>query len=386
MPGRLCRYAFFKYAGGGVRSRVTVLTTVYNGLRYLREAIDSTLSQSYPDFEYLIIDDASTDGSVECILSYKDPRIRFVRNEVNLGTANTINKALGLINTEYVVRLDQDDVSLPKRIEEQIAYLDSHPDISIVCSWEHTIDSAGVTQRDWRRTIDNYGEFLGPVLLGLCPVWHPSIAFRRDDMVNAGGFNAEYTRAEDFEVTARLAVSRLGGAVVPRFHLLQREHANRQSVEFDSRQGDVTRRIHEEVIRHFVAGPYVDSLGYFLRLEPDPTGLRRRKDYLRLMRDALKELITSVATKQSLDPAELKSLRRTIYRRVGPGIHLASVLSRLPRSVFYISSPMHIPNARRTLSRAYTRFLAFRYRYLRYPFMQAKRIPRETADSAGAGR
>lgn len=366
--------------------RVTVFTAVYNGLPYLREAIESTLTQSYRDFEYLIIDDGSTDGSVEHVLSYDDPRIRFVRNDKNLGTANTINKALDLITTEYVVRLDQDDVSLPGRIDEQIAYLDSYPDISVVCSWEHTIDSVGTVRRDWTRTIANYGEFLGPVLLGLCPIWHPSLAFRHDAMVKVGGFNAEYTRAEDFEVTARLAVKRLGGAVVPRFHLLQREHPNRQSVEFDSRQSDVARRVHEEVLRHFTASPYVENLGHFMRLEQDPTGLRQRRDYLRLMRDALSELIASVARKQDLTPAELRSLRRTIYRRVGHGIQLAPVLSRLPRPVFYISSPMHIPNARRTLSRAYTRFLAFRYQYLRYPFMQTKRISRKTAGSAETGR
>jgi glycosyltransferase involved in cell wall biosynthesis len=349
-----------------VNPRVTVLTTVYNGLPYLREAIESTLNQSYRDFEYLIIDDASTDESVECILTYEDPRIRLVRNQKNLGTANTINKALALITTPYVLRLDQDDVSLPNRIEEQIDYLDKHPDIAIVCSWEHTIDSDGTRLRDWKRTIENYGEFLAPILLGLCPIWHPSIAFRKDAMIAVGGFDAEYTRAEDFDVTARMALARLGAAVVPRFHLLQRRHIGQQSNEYENRMAGIGRRVHMEALQRFSSSPYLESLAYFLRLEPDPTGLRKRKDYLRIIQRTLRELIQAVAGMQRLSAEELTSLKRLIYRRVGPGIRFAPVLSRLPAFVFYLTSPMHLHNVRGRLSRVYTRLLAFRYTYRRY--------------------
>ncbi|MEK7247024.1 MAG: glycosyltransferase [Chloroflexota bacterium] len=289
-----------------------------------------------------------------------------MRNETNLGTANTINKGLALITTPYVIRMDQDDVSLPKRIEEQIEYLDAHPDIAIVCSWEHTIDSEGTWLRDWKRTIDNYGEFLAPILLGLCPIWHPSIAFRKDAMLAAGGFDAAYTRAEDFHVTARMALARFGAAVVPRFHLLQRRHASQQSNQYDSRMAAVTRRVHTEALQQFSASPYLENLGYFLRLEPDPTEVRRRKDYLRIIHRALTELIAAVGEQQRLSAGEMASLKSLIYRRVGYGIQAARVLSRLPAPVFYLSSPMHIPNLRSGLSRAYARFLAFRYLHKRY--------------------
>ena len=98
-------------------TKVTIFTAVYNGLPHLSEAINSTLAQTYSDFIYLIIDDASTDDSLECILSYQDSRIKLVKNKTNLGTIGTINKALSLIDTPYAVRLDQDDVSLPSRVE-----------------------------------------------------------------------------------------------------------------------------------------------------------------------------------------------------------------------------------------------------------------------------
>ena len=110
-----------------MKPKVTVLTCVYNGLPYLKEAIESTLSQTYTDFEYLIIDDCSTDQEVvKFIESYNDTRIRFVKNEVNLGVSGTMNKAFSLIKTPYIVRLDQDDVNLPTRIEDQISYLEKH--------------------------------------------------------------------------------------------------------------------------------------------------------------------------------------------------------------------------------------------------------------------
>lgn len=336
---------------------VTVLTTVYNGLPYLREAIESTLNQTFTDFEYLIIDDASTDESVECIKSYTDPRIRLLRNEKNLGTSGSINRGLSVIETPYVVRLDQDDVSLPNRIEEQIDFLEKHPDVSIVCSWEHTIDSYGRKMRTWKRNLRNYGDFIGPVLLGLCPIWHPSIAFRKEAMVNAGGFNAEYARAEDFEVTTRLALKRLNAAVVPRFHLLQRQHNRRQSVMCDDRQAAIARRVHYETISRFSSHRDINCLAALLRLEKDPCGRGYNRKHTRGILSALNEMIYNVKDKQNLTLDELESLENTIYKRLGLGVRYGGTLTRLPSALFYPAffglSPLLIPGLRRLLSRAY---------------------------------
>jgi glycosyltransferase involved in cell wall biosynthesis len=344
---------------------VTVLTTVYNGMPYLKVAIESTLKQTYSNFEYLIIDDASTDDSVECILSYNDPRIRLVRNEKNLNTSDSFNKGLSLITTPYVVRLDQDDVSLPDRIKEQIEYLEKNPEISIVCSWEHVIDSNGTKVWDAKSSIANFGEFLGPILLGLCPIWHPSIAFKKDDMIRIGGFDSDFARAEDFEVTAKYAINRLNAAIVPRFHLLQRKHSNSQSALYDDRQASVARRIHSKVLSFFLENTNTEDLGCFLRLEELPSGRKRTKDYLTIVSSELEDLLTNIKIKHQLSPAEFRSLKKVIYKRVGLGIFFARHLKFLPSflfySIFYLLSPLQIPKLRKYLSGIYYRMLGFQY-------------------------
>jgi len=94
--------------------KVTVLMPVYNGEQYLREAIESILTQSFTDFEFLIINDGSTDSSVEIIESYDDPRIRLIHNEANLKLVATLNKGVDLARGEYIARMDCDDISLQR--------------------------------------------------------------------------------------------------------------------------------------------------------------------------------------------------------------------------------------------------------------------------------
>ena len=348
-----------------MKPRITVLTAVYNGLPYLPEAIESTLNQTLTNFEYLIIDDASTDESVECIMSYKDSRIRLVRNENNLGTCGNINKALSMIDTPYVVRLDQDDVSLPNRIEEQIDFLEKHPDVSIVCSWEYAIDSYGRKLRSWKRRLRNYGDFIGYTLLGICPIWHPSIAFRKEAMVNAGGFNAEYERAEDYEVTTRLALKRLNADVVPRFHLLQRQHKRSYSAIYAERNQTVWRRVHYETISRFCSHHDANCLASLLRLEQDPCGRKYSREHLKNVLIALDEMIANVRDKQNLSSGEFESLKHILYRRLGLGVRYGRSITCLPKVLFYPTffslSPLLVPGVRSSLSRVYNKIQELYY-------------------------
>lgn len=112
-------------------AKVTVLMPTYNVASYVKAAIDSVLNQTYSDFELLVIDDCSTDDTVEEVRKIEDPRIRIVQNERNLGLAENLNRGLSLITTEYVARMDGDDIALPHWLESEITFLEAHPEVGV---------------------------------------------------------------------------------------------------------------------------------------------------------------------------------------------------------------------------------------------------------------
>ena len=117
--------------------------SVYNGEKYLREAIESILNQTFTDFEFLIVNDGSTDSSLEIILSYPDERIRVIRNDRNIGLTKSLNKALQQAKGEYIARQDADDISLQNRFEEQLIYLEKHPEVALLGTSAYKIDERG---------------------------------------------------------------------------------------------------------------------------------------------------------------------------------------------------------------------------------------------------
>lgn len=135
------------------KPKVSVLMPVYNGEKYLREAIDSILGQTYRHYEFIIINDGSTDDSVKIIHEYSDERIRLVHNEKNIGLPATLNKGIELATGEYIARMDSDDISLPTRLEKQVKFMDDHPEVGVCGTWIRYI---GVPRRPWRSTVYKY--------------------------------------------------------------------------------------------------------------------------------------------------------------------------------------------------------------------------------------
>ncbi|MCF8461081.1 MAG: glycosyltransferase family 2 protein [Flavobacteriales bacterium] len=121
---------------------VTVLMPVYNAEKYVGEAIESILNQTFQDFEFLIINDGSTDNSFAVIQSYKDERIRVLNLEQNVGLVKALNIGLNEIHSEYIVRTDADDISLPNRIETQVNFMQQHKNVGVCGSWFDTKDDA----------------------------------------------------------------------------------------------------------------------------------------------------------------------------------------------------------------------------------------------------
>lgn len=121
--------------------KVTVLMPVYNAQRFLKRAIESVLSQTFTDFEFLIINDGSTDNSVSIIESFKDERIKLVHNNKNQGLVFTLNKGLELAKGRYIARMDGDDICLPHRFEKQVHYMEEHPGIVVLAAHIMQIDA-----------------------------------------------------------------------------------------------------------------------------------------------------------------------------------------------------------------------------------------------------
>lgn len=119
---------------------ISVLMPVYNGEKYLREAIDSILQQTFPDFELIICDDSSTDSSANIIHSYRDSRIKIIYNETNLGIVKTRNRLFHEASGEYVSIMDCDDIACPQKLEKQLDFLKNHPDYGLCGTWSKKIN------------------------------------------------------------------------------------------------------------------------------------------------------------------------------------------------------------------------------------------------------
>ncbi|MXU64661.1 glycosyltransferase family 2 protein [Oceanomicrobium pacificus] len=137
---------------------VSVIIPAFNGADFIREAMESVLSQSFSDFELIVVDDASTDSTPEILADFElaDRRIRLLKNEKNLGVTRSLNVGLHAATGKYVARLDADDVCLPNRLERQVEFLENHPDHEAVACGYRLIDANGRTIRVSNRTLDDW--------------------------------------------------------------------------------------------------------------------------------------------------------------------------------------------------------------------------------------
>lgn len=179
---------------------VTVIMPVYNAKRYVGEAIESILRQTFVDFELIIIDDGSEDTSVEVIKQYTDPRIRFYLNEKNIGSAATMNRGMDLARGKYIARMDADDISLEKRLEKQVFFLEANKDVGIVGAWVRVIGDK--KEYVWRYETDPARE--KSRIFFECSLAFPVVMMRKALLdKHLLRFDPEFRRAEDFDLWAR---------------------------------------------------------------------------------------------------------------------------------------------------------------------------------------
>lgn len=182
--------------------QITVLMSVFNGSDYLPVAVESILNQSFTDFEFLIIDDGSSEPVIDDILSYGDDRIRTIRQE-NMGLTKSLNTGISLARGEYVARMDADDISLPDRLKNQFKVISRSKRLDLVGTFFEIIDEKGnlvqkkeliidPVYRLWRLQFhNNYG--------------HGSMVFRKSSIIKVGMYDSRLRFAQDFDLWSRIS-------------------------------------------------------------------------------------------------------------------------------------------------------------------------------------
>ena len=292
---------------------VTVLMPVYNGERYLRPAIDSILRQTFTDFELLIVDDGSVDRSCAIAESYRDRRIRIVRNGANVGLSRSLNRGVALARGRYLARLDADDIAEPTRLAAQVDYLERHPDVELLGSWCTVVNADGdVLARRYGPCVDAEIRWT----LQFCtPFAHSSVMMRRPaEGAAAPLYDESLAYAMDYDLWLKLAArgriaslnqflvrwrispdgmtSRLGDRT-ERFERVAADLARRLGWGGDERL-QITRRT--ELLSALIAGATPDA-------SPSET---------RWAVETLFTLLDDFCRRQSLEPEQTRALHATV--------------------------------------------------------------------------
>lgn len=183
---------------------VSVVMSVYNGEHFLREAVESILCQSFREFELIVIDDGSTDGTAAILHAYQEEDERMqVYYQANKGLVESLNRGCGLARGKYIARMDADDISAANRLMWQVDFMEKHPEVGVVGGAVDVIDITGKSLGTSANPIDDCDIRLA--LSDHCAFWHPTVLMRKDVFVSVGGYRKAVFGAEDYDLWLRVA-------------------------------------------------------------------------------------------------------------------------------------------------------------------------------------
>ena len=237
--------------------RISILMPVYNTAPFLKEAVDSVLCQTFSDFEFIILNDASPDNAEEILDTYSDPRIIRYKGEKNIGLANILNIGISMARGEYIARMDSDDISLPTRLQTEVDYLDAHPQIDLVSCGMQMFGLADKTM--------SYKESIWLVCYNaffFSPVLHASSVWRRQCFE---GHNLRYRQerfpAEDYDLWTRALAKGLKLINIPDILYRYRIHGNQQATAQQNACKAMEKSIQNDYFHSF---PYWLSIRWWL--------------------------------------------------------------------------------------------------------------------------
>lgn len=208
------------------KPKISVVMSVYNGMPFLPDAVKSILMQTYKNFEFIIVDDASIDGTWNYLKSLQDKRLKLIKNRKNLGLAASLNIALRQAEGDYIARMDADDINLPQRFEKQIEFLSKNPSIDLCGTWVDLINEKG-------RKIGEKKYPTDPNLIKRSLTWytavvHPTYMARKSFYEKLRGYRLNFDLAEDYDLLSR-AKNQFKIANLPQKLLLWRLQNRRRS-------------------------------------------------------------------------------------------------------------------------------------------------------------
>ena len=216
---------------------ITVLLPVYNGEQYVAEAVTSILEQSYANFELLVMDDGSMDGTPQVLeaLAAADARVRIHRRE-NRGLIATLNEGLAMCSTELVARMDADDRAMPERLQLQKTFMDRHAHIAVCGTGMEMYESGRVVTPRCCAPFDILCLFGSPLA-------HPTVMYRRSVVLGLGGYAADMPAGEDYDLWCRIAAAGYGIDNLPQALLRYREHPQMPRIAYRRQSVKTTQTI-----------------------------------------------------------------------------------------------------------------------------------------------
>ena len=228
---------------------ISVVMPVFNSqVSYLKEAVDSILTQTFKDFEFIIIDDGSTGNCREYLESLSDPRIRIIHNEENLGITKSLNIGLREARGKYIARMDDDDISLPFRFEKQFAFMERNPDIILCGSKAEKLGKERKRIPFWKASMTDMEEYRIELLFLNPGPSHPTAFFRHDKLIKYNIWYDESLRyAQDYGMWE--TISRYGDVCILRdVLLLKREHESQISIAHREQQAECSKKIRKKLL------------------------------------------------------------------------------------------------------------------------------------------
>lgn len=282
---------------------LSVLMTVYNGGRFLRQAVESVLAQSYSDFEFLIVDDASNDGSPEIIKAYQDPRIRIIQNPYNQGQTASLNIGLREARGEYVARIDADDIAFPHWLRSQVNFLENNGEVDVLSAGLVTFDDKGLGKAYFSSSCRE--DILLKAIIK-SPLNHGSVLMKKVVILNIGGYNNNYKIAADYGIWTNLL--RQNGCITSNPDIVM---AIRRHADSESEKNKLTLMLKEfsEISRQhiqFLTGmDLIEEESLFMCRAHYDEGVLNWQDFLRAV-EIHKNVYASLRQDLNLDKAKVK--------------------------------------------------------------------------------